>query len=507
MNDLVSRRSVLLGSLAAGAAGLATVPASRAHAEPVDYTSRAAFDVAEQAFFDQGFDNNEGGGYAWGASYYLLGLVRMYETYRDEEYLDRFERYARKVIATTDHQRHVQDYLGRSGWVWRASGDYTAGIGVIPDPAGAPAIQVRWAWVSPADSTATVSNSSGGTFDLALYNPHRGTTTLTGLTLDPGADGYVVKTVNDVYAPDLRWTAVDLRAEPGAQPAPANATIAFEAQEYVFAVHTGMVAYPLAKYIRTVLESTEPKGSRHRGFAERLLAMLRKTVAFHDGEFHIRDDGIGDYVFPKGAPIPFDGTIEPYNQSHAMGQALVELYRVTGEKAYRDKVVAMLMGYRAGLRLGASGAYTWTYWTPYGELYNGYSAAGAVSEFTPWYGPSTQTEDISHGAISTEFVHAAREAEIDDQLPTDVARFAATYTENVIRSANQVYRRVDGTGIPSPSGAVQCARWVDYAEQDYRVYENPRAVWDALRLQPSQGSHALAIAYLNWARKKAWRSR
>lgn len=505
MTTLLNRRSVLAGSLAIGAAAWALGPSPAARADVLDYTSRAAFDVAEQAYFDQGFHDNETGGYAWGASYYMLSLLRMYETYHDEDYLQRFERYARQLVETTDHQRHVKDYQGRSGWVWRTAGNYTAGHGVIAGADGSPAVQLRWAWVYPDQSTATISNSSGDTFDLAIYNPFRGTKTLTGVTLDPASEHYVVKAVNDLYTPNLRWTAVDLRDQPVAQPAPTDGTIAFEAQHYVFAVHTGMVAYPLARYVRMVRESRKLRDSTHRGFAEWLLPIVRMTVAYHDEEFHVREGGIGDYVFPKGAPIPFDGTIEPYNQSQAMGQAFVELYRATGDTAYRDKVAAMLAGYRAGLRLGDNGAYTWTYWPVYSQVYAGYTVEQGLSTYTPWMWASRQIEDISHAAISTEFVHAAFDAQFDAQTKADVTRFAATYTENVITGPDTVSWQVNGSGNPGVNAA-QCARWVEYAEQDYRVYDNALAVWNTNQYQPNQGSHALAIAYLNWAKNKAWES-
>jgi hypothetical protein len=184
----------------------------------------------------------------------------------------------------------------------------------------------------------------------------------------------------------------------------------------------------------------------------------------------------------------------------------VELYRATGEQRYRTRVSELLTAFRAGLTLEADGAYVWKYWAPYSELYAGYTRADNISEYTPFYPASRQLEDISHAAISLEFVHAAYDAQIDAALGQDVERFAATFTRNVVRSATEVWYRVDATGDAVPANAVQCARWMPYAEQDPIVHQQSLRVYDAVQLVPNQGSHALGIAYLNWAKQGPWRN-
>lgn len=502
MSNTISRRGVLVGSLAAGTAAWFGGPALQASAEGLAYDGPEAFDVAEKAYLDIGFENNEAGGYAWGASYYLLGLLRMYEAHGDTDYLDRFGRYADLLLKTTDSARGVTDYAGRSGPVWRTSGAYTASHGTIQDGEGRDLVQLRWAWSQPQNATAEISEVSGDTFTLTLRNPATTTVvTLSGVNLDPASEQYVVDQVNAAYDPWLRWTAKDLReqAEPAA--APPAVKINFVPQFYVFAVHTGMVTYPLAKYARIVLGSKELSRSRHGGRARRVLAQVKRAVAFHDREFHLRPDGAGDYVWPKGAPVPFDGLVQPYNQSHGLGLTMAELYRVTKLATYRDRVRALLESFRSGITAADNGAYVWPYWTVDGELYNGYTAEQELSTYTPYYGATQQFEDISHAAISVEFAKEAHDAEVadwSDQLP----HFATTFTENVIRSETEVWYRVDGTADAVPANAVQCARWMLYAEYDNAVYEQSLRVYDAVALEPSQGSHALGIGYLNWAKER-----
>ncbi|MEU8221279.1 hypothetical protein [Kribbella sp. NPDC048915] len=510
MHPELNRRTLLLGSAAGGVAawvGLPALPAvSAPTADPLVYDSPAAFDVAQEVYLASNPQHNEAGVYAWGESYFLLGLLRMYEAYEDEKYLRTFEERARHVMRTTDRARGVKDYAGRSGRVWRTAGNYTAGHGVLQDGNGSPAVQLRWAGTRSAESTAEVLNVADGTFDLVLRNPASTAVTLPAVSLDPASPSYVVTAVNNIYAASRRWTAVDLRASPAAAPAPEASTVPFASQYYVFAVHTGMVAFPLARYARMVLQSPKLRRGKRQKFAQDVLEAAKAAVEFHDPEWVSRPDGTGDYVWPKGAPIPFDGTIQPYNQSQGIGQVLVELYRATKQSKYKTRVVQMLKAYEPALKLTGD-AYSWTYWPPYSELYAGYTKDAGLSEYTPSYPASRQIEDISHAAISVEFVHAAHDAGISAGPATDIQRFTKTFTQNLIRSEIEVWYRVDGTGDAVPANAVQCARWGAYAEQDLLVYQQSLRVYDAVQLVPGQGSHALGIAYLNWAKNSGWRNK
>lgn len=499
----IARRTLLAG--AAGLTAAAGLPFGTAFAAPrTGYDQQSAFATAQAAYLAIGFQHNEAGGYAWGESYFLLGLLRMYEAYEDTRYLDTFVARAEHLAATTDQARGVTDYRGRSGPVWRTSGAYTAAHGVIEDGAGNAAIQVRWAGARGAEATAEISAVAGDTFTLTLRNPATATViTRTGVSLDPASPSYAVKVINAAYTPSLRWTAVDLRDHPAAAPAPAAGTVAFASQFYVFAVHTGMVAYPLALFARIVAEGKGLRG-RYGPAADRALAAAAAAIAFHDDEFRIAD-GIGDYVWPKGAPIPFDGLIQPYNQSHGPGQAMAELYRVTGDDSYREKIEAMLAGFARGVTTDADGAYVWNYWPVHSELYRGYQAAEGLSTYTPYYSAVRTIEDISHAAITVEFLAAADAAGIRHG-ELDLTAVATTFVVNVIRSSTEVWYRVNGTADAVPSNAVQAARWMLYARYEPEIYAQSLRVYNAVQLVPSQGSHALGIAYLNWARKQAWKA-
>ncbi|MFG1813872.1 hypothetical protein ACGFIF_08925 [Kribbella sp. NPDC049174] len=86
------------GVAAAGAVAGSALSAAPAFAAEIDYTARTTFDDWDRLFQqggpgqpDQPNDNTNADGrsgmLAWSQSYVLLGLVRMYETYRDTYYL------------------------------------------------------------------------------------------------------------------------------------------------------------------------------------------------------------------------------------------------------------------------------------------------------------------------------------------------------------------------------------------------------------------------------------
>lgn len=496
----LNRRTLLAGSASTLALALLgrtdTAFGTPSPLATLDYTSPEAFAVAEQAYLDLGAEHNEAGLYAWGESYYLLGLLLMFEATGEGRYLDRFEERARHVMDSTDEARGVSDYSGRSGPVWRAGGNYTAGHGEVPLEDGSPGIQVRWAGGTSVDASVTVRRVDADRFDLTLSHPSS-TVEMTGLTLDPTASDYVVDAVGEAYAPGARWTAVDHSADRGTDRSLTEGTVAFEPQFYAFPVHTGMVAYPLARYVRMVRTDPGIPGSRN-GVAGRLLAFVMKALRHHEDDFHIDEHGYGDFRWPREAPVPFDGTIQPLNQSHALGATFAELTRVVDNTQYRSNVEAMLRSLRASLQVQDE-AYIWPYWPVHSHIYNGFSREDDVSTYTPFYGAVRSWEDISHGAITLEFIQATHDAGIAD-LSQDRELFATTFMQNVVNEADSVWFRVNGEVEALPAQAVQSARWLMLADLEPEIHDQVLRVYEAEPLEPSQGSHALGIAYLNHSR-------
>ncbi len=502
----INRRLLLAGTAGAAALAIAGGPAVRAFA--VDYDRYDTVDTYEKAWAvtNTSVPNNEAGGLAWGTSYLLLSLMRMYQATGDDLYLDRFVERADEVWAQTDVRRGVTDYAGRSGWVWRAGGNYTAAAAVVTDASGAPLFEVRYAWTFPTDGTVIISNVTDNGFDVTLQHPRAATKTLTQVNLDPTSVDYVVSRVNeDVYHPNVRWTAQDLRGGGTTVSVPVSGETALSQRYYPFAVHTGMVTYPMALFSRLMLQEDRV---RYRGAAQRYLNWTRKAVSFHDAEFHFRTlaDGTtgGDYIWPTGAPVPFDGLIQPFNQTQGLGKTMSELHRISPDPEYAAKVEAMVTAFRSDVELNGN-AWQWRYWPTYSELYNGYSAESGKSLYTPWFGRATQYEDISHAAITIEFMMAAYRAGLG-ATAGDLSRLGATYTENVAVDPTHVAARVNGGAIASDSVAAQIGRWLPLQPFEPTMADHVHAVYAAIPLNPAASSRMLAVAYLVWARNEGWTS-
>lgn len=495
--NTMGRRAVLTGGAGAFAVaflGFAPYADADGEATELDYESPEAFDVAEQAHLARDAQNNEAGLYAWGESYYLNALLRMYQAYDDESYLDRFEERVDHVLASTDEARGVTDHSGRSGPCWRAAGNYTAGHGELPLTDGSAGIQIRWAWSNSAAARARVTRVDAESFDLVMEHPSS-VITLTDLSLDPESERYVVDVVAASYTVHARWTAIDHRDQPSTGDELQEGTVAFEPQFYAFGVHTGMMTYPMARYVRLV--HSTPDLAHRQGFASRTLTAVRRSVRHHDQELHIGADGYGDFRWPRGVPVPFDGTIQPLNQSHALGATFAELFSITGNQRYRTRVEALLKSLRGSLR-ERDGSYQWTYWPLHSELYRGYSAEEGISSYTPYFTPAIQAEDISHAAITLEFVQAVHESGIED-MTVDRQRFAATFTNDVIRTEDSLWYRINGDTEALPSQAVHSARWLLLHDADPSIREQVLRVFRTVSMTPTEGSHALGIAYLNLA--------
>ena len=134
---------------------------------------------------------------AWSQSYVLLGLVRMYETYRDTYYLDRLIENIDQVLSVRDSERGVTDYRGLSLPAWRADHPYTTGFTTLADsngqplPRDPPGAAVRRGHHGDRDSPArrrTPSRPAGQ----HLVNR---TVTHTDLTMDPASPDYAVSRI------------------------------------------------------------------------------------------------------------------------------------------------------------------------------------------------------------------------------------------------------------------------------------------------------------------------
>jgi hypothetical protein len=439
----------------------------------------------------------------------LLGLVRMYETYRDTYYLDRLIENIDQVLSVRDSERGVTDYRGLSLPAWRADHPYTTGYTTLADSTGHPVLEVRQALSYAEDTTVSVlPGSRPDTFTLRLVNVFvNRTVTHTDLTMDPASPDYAVARIYDASPGPLQLTA--RAVEPGGVPVAGD--FPMKTKAVIFAVHTGMITYPIASFVRIVQRSPQLP-SRYRTKAAEYLVACRAAVAVHDWEY--RD---GTLIWPKAQPLPYDGCEQPINQSLALGQTLVELALITGNRGYRRKVVELAAMFSAQLALDAGGAYRWHYWPAGGLIYEGFAKTGSpetdVSLFTPSVAGAKQFEDISHGAIDVEFAVRAHSARLAFSAE-DMVRIAKTYTQNVATTdaagVPGIHTTVAATGTGVASVAHQAPRWMQATLWDPGVHAHTLALYNRFEPTPERdGQQAIGFgwllantAYLNWGARQ-----
>ena len=525
--DVPSRRDFLRvsGLAAAGAVAGTALATTPVHADGIDYTARKTFDDWDRLFQqggpgqpDQPNDNTNRDGrsgmLAWSQSYVLLGLVRMYEKYRDTYYLDRLIDNVDQVLSVRDSERGVTDYRGLSLPAWRADHPYTTGYATLADSNGRPLLDLRNALTYADDTTVTVTaGSTPDKFTVDLVNAEVSrSVTHTDLSLDPASPDYAVSRIYAAAPGPLQLTAADVRESPAAGDIPVTGDVPMHSKPVIFAVHTGMITYPIASFVRIVAGSPLLR-RRYRAKAAEYLTACRQAVAVHDWEYRETAPGVGRLIWPKGQPLAYDGCEQPINQSVGLGQTLVELALATGDRGYRRKVAAMARMFAGQLSVDDGDAYLWHYWPEGGRIYDGFVKTGDpatdVSIFTPSGGPARQFEDISHGAIDVEFAVRAFRARLGF-TGQDMARIARTFTQNVVTTDADglpaINTTVAGTAIGAASVAQQAPRWMQAAAWDPKVHEHCLALYNRYLPTPERdGQQAIGfgwllanIAYLNW---------
>jgi hypothetical protein len=528
MSAHLTRRRDALRLLLGSGLGVAATPLlpSGVALGATDYTTRATYDEFLDSFkadptrLGQATDPNDNqGALAWGQSYVLTSLLLAYLAFRDDVYLDTFVDHADAVLDSRDGERGVRDYRGLSLPAWRAGFPYTAGAVDLPDHTGRPCLQVRSvrtpievvARAKPlvVDPLITVDVGAGtadGSFRLTVT--HAGidvTESYDNLTMDPTASSYAVRVLHDAWPTELQLTAKDLRARPAAGPVPRAGSRTMASQPAVFAVHTGMITYPLADFARTVLERSSLR-ARYGSEARRFVRACEAAVAVHDREWRENDRGEGWYASPRGMPVPYaDGTEQPANQFLALGRTAQQLAAVSRDPVHARRARAMARTFRNELTVDAGGAYIWHYWLTWGRVYNGWTKADDVSEYRPSYSGARQIEDVSHGFIDVDFaVRAFRDRRGFGR--TDMDRFARTFTQNVATEADDgtptVWSNVDGTGTRGTFAfELISAGWMPLATFDRAIFDHVHTVFRQRGVNPTNarhGSNVFDVANLAW---------
>lgn len=249
-------------------------------------------------------------------------------------------------------------------------------------------------------------------------------------------------------------------------------------EPYCYAVHSGMISYPIAHFVKIVRDDpalqtqTTYDGSTYLAKADSYSAAIYETIAYHEDQW-VNYGQAGYYTFRTDAAfLPYPGVDLPLNQGNALGRAILILGQAENDPLLLQRAEKMALWFEDQLFLAPwSEAYLWNYWG------GPYSSPG---------------EDISHAAINVDFAALCANAGIVF-TDTDIQYFANTFTRKVYYSNEKLYDHVGGSGSDS-TYAVQSGRWLRVSPFDATVYCAVRNLYDGMSTDTGSGSIVLGFA-------------
>ena len=189
----------------------------------------------------------------------------------------------------------------------------------------------------------------------------------------------------------------------------------------IFAVHTGMITYPMAKFAAIVTEN--PGLSRYAGDRELFLQAARAAVAVHADDW-VDKGSFGYYKFPNDMPYKQAGMGLPHNQYLAMARTELMIYRATGDTSYQNRALKMLQHFKNNLIVDQPiNGYRWRYSSFY----------------------SSSWEDTGHAAIDIDAAFEGYKAGLVFNKD-DMIRFANTGAKRIIKTDGNIANNVLGDG-------------------------------------------------------------
>jgi hypothetical protein len=239
-------------------------------------------------------------------------------------------------------------------------------------------------------------------------------------------------------------------------------------KRYTWAVHTGMIAAPLARFTAIVRRNPALAG-RYAKDADRFLKSAEESVAVHDDQYRTGPGSDEGYLYG----LSLGGNL-PLNMQNALAIAWISLDDATGTTRHRERTARLARFFRNRLRQTENGAYVWAYRPPLDK-------------------PDTSFEDISHAAINVAFATVCFEHRIVF-TQEDLGRLERTLLTRVLRSEDTAANNVGGTGGTGkyPNAVL---RWGCLAKHSAAVRERLVRFYDSGTIAETN-VNPLGLAYL-----------
>ena len=189
-------------------------------------------------------------------------------------------------------------------------------------------------------------------------------------------------------------------------------------QRYVWAVHTGVVAAPLARFA-AIVRHDPALTNRWGAAASRLLKVAEEAVAAHDDEYREGPQPDEGHVY-----CPYLKKQLPLNMQNALAEAWLAVDDATQTPKHRERITRLAQFLKNRLRPMDDGAYVWAYWP---------ALEGVTESF----------ENISHAAINVDFMVRCFEHGLVFQQ-TDLTRLEKTLLGRVLVANDRISDTVGG---------------------------------------------------------------
>lgn len=409
----------------------------------------AGFDPEALAKQFVGYDvsRNAGKGYsesassatlAWGESYLLNAYVKMYRVTRYTRWLDKVvEHFDRMVANMSDH-----DGDGIPGWhtdrysVSRMRAESLHNRGT--------------ASITPPEATVTNIQQAHEAIDAEFIVERVASIRYVVRDLTRGKVVYDGPYSLGRDIPGIPGFALRLDRIPEIGDKFRVETWAVRPLEY--AVHEGMILYPIAQFIELAL-SDESLKARYGEKARDYLGLIAERVLRKQERHWVEmAPGMGAYRFTESSAERFPNRILPHNQYLALGRVYLVLKDVSEEPLFTERAAQMAAFFKSSLK-ETGDAYTWAYWD-------------WVEANRP---DQSGTEDTSHGHIDVEFaVEAYRRGVVFTRA--DVLRLARTLTDQMW-NGSLVNPKI-GARVDRQDGDATIIRgWIELCRWDPRIWD------------------------------------
>ena len=191
-----------------------------------------------------------------------------------------------------------------------------------------------------------------------------------------------------------------------------------QGKRYAWAVHTGMIVAPMARFA-AVVRSEPALKERWSADADRLLKIAEEAVSVHEAEYREGPAADEGYIY-----CPYLKKHLPLNMQNALARAWLAIDDATKQPKHRERVLRLAQFLKNRLRPMEDGSYVWTYWPP---------LQGKVESF----------EDISHASINVDFMVLCYDHGIVFTRD-DMARLKKTLFQRVLLANDRVSDTVGG---------------------------------------------------------------